>query len=113
MHELDITKRMLDLVLQQAEEAGARKVENINLVIGEMTGVVDENVRFYFHQLSKETIAEGASLSFKIAPVAVQCSSCDKSFPSEEPSQICPHCGNSGVKIKFNQELVVKSIDIN
>jgi len=41
MHELAITQSMFDLVLAQAKKAGAKKVGKINLVIGEMTGVLD------------------------------------------------------------------------
>ena len=113
MHEFSITKSMLGLVLQQAEKAGAREVEKINLVIGEMTGVVDENVKFYFNLLSKGTMAERASLSLKMVPMTVQCRGCDKSFPLEESGWTCPYCGNSGVKIISGQELIVESIDIN
>ncbi|GAH53158.1 unnamed protein product [marine sediment metagenome] len=40
MHELAITQNMLDLVLEKAGEAEAKEVKRINLVIGEMTGVV-------------------------------------------------------------------------
>jgi len=113
MHEFDMTKSMLDLVLQQTEEAGAREVETINLVIGEMTGIVDENVRFYFNQLSRGTIAEGASLSFKVVPITARCSGCDKSFPLEESNWICPYCGNKDVKIISHEELIIESIEVN
>jgi len=37
VHELSITQSMLDIVLQQAEKAKAKKVTKINLIIGEMT----------------------------------------------------------------------------
>jgi len=43
MHELAITQNMLDLVLEQAKKIGAERVGKINLVIGEMSGIVDGN----------------------------------------------------------------------
>jgi len=65
MHELTITQTMLDIVLEQAKKASAKKVGAINLVIGELSGFVEESVRFYFDFLAKDTIAEGAALNFK------------------------------------------------
>ena len=59
MHELAITQSMLDLVLKEAEKAGAKEVRKINLVIGEMCGFVEECVQFYFDFLNKGTLAEG------------------------------------------------------
>ena len=53
MHELAITQSMFELVLEQAEKAKAKKVDKINLVIGEMTGVVGDCVQFYFNFLSQ------------------------------------------------------------
>ena len=54
MHELSITQSMLEIVLKQAEQAHAKKVTKINLVIGEMTGVVSDSVQFYLDFLTKE-----------------------------------------------------------
>ncbi len=112
MHELAITQSMLDVVLEQAQKANARRVEKINLIIGEMTGVVDECVRFYFDLLSKGTIAEGATLSFKMVPTTARCRRCDKSFELKEFDWVCPHCSNKSMEIIAGQELFVESIEV-
>ena len=59
MHELSITQSIMDVVLVEAEKAGAKEVKKINLVIGEMSGIVEQSVQFYFDFLNKETVAEG------------------------------------------------------
>lgn len=112
MHELAITQSMLDLVLEEAEKAGAKKVAGIKLVIGEMSGVVDECVQFYFDLLSKDTIAEGAHLSFKIVPPAARCRNCNKLFELKEFDWTCPNCGGSEVEIVAGKELYVESIEV-
>ena len=112
MHELAITQSMLDLVLEQAKKAEAKEVERVNLVVGEMTGVVDECVQFYFTLLSKGTIAEGAALSFKMVPATARCRGCDKSFQPKEFDWACPHCGNHSVEIIAGRELFVESIEV-
>lgn len=112
MHELAITQSMLDLVLEQAEKAGAKKVGKIDLVIGEMTGVVDECVQFYFDFLSKGTIADGAALSFTMVPTMARCQGCDKSFELKEFDWACPYCQGNSMAIIAGQELFLESIEV-
>ncbi|MGD9116260.1 MAG: hydrogenase maturation nickel metallochaperone HypA [Dehalococcoidia bacterium] len=113
MHELSITQSMLDLVLEQTKNAGAKEVGKINLVIGEMTGVVDRSVRFYFDFLSKGTAAEGAELHFEVVPTTARCHSCWKDFALGEFDWTCPHCRGNNIEIVGGKELFVESIEVN
>ena len=113
MHELSITQSMLDLVLKQAEEAGAEKIGKITLVIGEMTGVVARSVRFYFGFLSKGTPAEKAELDFKVVPTTARCQSCGKEFELGEFDWTCPRCQSNNIEITGGKELFVESIEVD
>ena len=112
MHELAITQSMFDLVLEQAEKAEAKKVGKINLVIGEMTGVVGDCVQFYFDFISKGTPAEGAALSFMMVPTKAQCQGCDKTFDLKEFDWTCPYCGGNSLQIVAGKELFEESIEV-
>ncbi|MDH5696028.1 MAG: hydrogenase maturation nickel metallochaperone HypA [Dehalococcoidia bacterium] len=112
MHELAITQSMLDLVLEQAGKAEAKEVGKINLVIGEMTGVVGECVQFYFDFISKGTLAEGAELSFTVVPTTARCRGCDKSFELKEFDWTCPYCQGNNMEIVAGKELFVESIEV-
>jgi hydrogenase nickel incorporation protein HypA/HybF len=112
MHELSITQSMLDLVLEQAEKAEAKSVGKINLVIGEMTGVVEQSVQFYFDFLSKGTPAEGAALAFKVIPTTARCRGCDKNFELKEFDWTCPYCQDNNMEIVAGKELFVESIEV-
>ena len=113
MHELAITKSMLDIVLNEAEKAGAKEVRIINLVNGEMTGFVEDSVQFYFDFLSKGTPAEGANLSFIVVSIKAQCRNCGKPFEPKESNWICPDCGSNGLDITSGKELFVESIEVD
>ena len=113
MHELSITQSMLDLVVEQARQAGARKVNTINLVIGGMTGVVGDSVRFYMDFLSKETIAEGSVLNIKNIKAQARCRECCEEFDIDEFQWQCPVCGNTGIEIIRGTELSVESIEVD
>jgi hydrogenase nickel incorporation protein HypA/HybF len=112
MHELAITQSMLDLVLERAEKAKAKRVGKINLVIGEMTGVVSDCVRFYFDFLSKGTPADGAALDFSLVATRAKCRDCGKIFTVEEFDWTCPRCGGNNMEIVAGKELFVESIEV-
>ena len=112
MHELAITQSMFELVLEQAKKARAKKVEKINLVIGEMTGVVGDCVQFYFDFLSQGSLAEGAALSFTMTPPKAKCRDCGKTFELKEFEWTCPHCQGINMEITGGKELFVESIEV-
>jgi hydrogenase nickel incorporation protein HypA/HybF len=103
---------MLNLVLEQAEKAKAKRVGKIRLVIGEMTGVVSECVQFYFDFLSKGTPAEGAALAIKAVPTQAKCRECGKVFELEEFDWTCPNCRGNNIEILSGKELFVESIEV-
>jgi hydrogenase nickel incorporation protein HypA/HybF len=112
MHELAITQSMFGIVLKQAEQSKAKKVTKINLVIGEMTGVVEDCVQFYMDILSKGTIAEGVKVVVKSVTPTARCRSCDKMFPVKEMEWKCPQCGSINLEINGGKELFVESIEV-
>ena len=113
MHELSVTRSMLDIVLEQANKAEAREVTSVNLIIGEMTGVVGDCVQFYFSLLSKGTIAENAVLNCEMVPPSARCRTCKKTFQPAQYDWTCPHCGNMGMDIEAGNELFVESIEVD
>ena len=112
MHELAITRSMLEIILQQAKQAHAKKVTKINLVIGEMTGVVSDSVQFYLDFLTKNTIAEGAAVSVTMVLSQAKCRTCNQTFKLEEFDWTCPHCQGNIVDVISGKELIVESIEV-
>ncbi len=118
MHELAITQSMLNLALEYAKRAGAQRITHINLVIGEMSGVVDESVQFYFDFVSKDTLAEGAQLVFEWQPARIRCRACGHEFALEvgarlpRPYWACPVCQALGGEVVAGRELYMDSIEV-
>jgi hydrogenase nickel incorporation protein HypA/HybF len=113
MHELAITQSMFDIVLKQAEQVQAKKVTKINLVIGEMTGVVSESVQFYLDFLTKDTVAEGAVVSIKMVSPKALCINCKQTFELKPFDWTCPNCKGNGVEIISGKELFLESIEVD
>jgi len=113
MHELAITQSVLNISLEQAKTVKATRISQINLVIGEMSSIVGDCVQFYFDFFSKDTIAEGAVLSFQRVPTRMRCRNCDTVFQLSESGWTCPHCNQWVAEILSGQELYVDSIEVS
>jgi hydrogenase nickel incorporation protein HypA/HybF len=113
MHELSITQSMLDVVLEHAQRAGAKDVVRIDLRIGQMSGIVDESIQFYFDFISRDTLAEGARLVIHHVPARFSCLSCSTEFEPGERDWVCPNCGATGGRIVAGQEMAVESIEVD
>ena len=112
MHELGVTQNILQIALEHAEKAGARKICCINLMIGALSGIIHESVQFYFDFVSKETMAEGAHLVFKKLPVSFRCPSCGKEFALHGDEWACPACQSPGPEILTGREFFMESIEV-
>jgi hydrogenase nickel incorporation protein HypA/HybF len=112
MHEFGITENIVNIALEKANEAQARKVIQINLVIGEMSGFVPDCIQFYFDSLSKDTIAEGAVLHFELVPAQLHCRTCSTIFHPQDTLWYCPKCQGQSVEISKGRELYIESMDV-
>ncbi len=113
MHELSITQSVLDIVLRHAMQSNAQRILGINLVIGELTGFVDDSIQFYFDFMSKDTLAQGAELNFERIPARVRCHICGAEYaPPDSRLWACPECEALGGEIVSGREFSVASIEI-
>ncbi len=113
MHELAITQRILEIALEHAGRAGARRIVAIHLVVGDLSSVVDDSVQFYFDHLSPGTPAEGASLHFTRLPARYRCRTCGEEFiPERGLVWQCPACRGWEVEIVQGREFYLESIEV-
>jgi hydrogenase nickel incorporation protein HypA/HybF len=113
MHEMAVTQSLLDIVLKEAAAAGARKVNAINLVIGELSGLVDDSIQFYFDFMTKGTIAEGSKLNFKRVPAKMKCRACGEEFSTAPDEWICPKCSQWQAEVIAGKEFYIDSIEVD
>jgi len=119
MHEFSVTSQILQSVLAEAKNRGAKKVTEVHLVIGKLTFLGLEQVRFAYEALTKGTIMEGSKLIIEEQEGAVKCNHCgyEGGFKYEDdpmyhvpiPTLKCPQCG-SVVSIVVGKECTIKSI---
>jgi hydrogenase nickel incorporation protein HypA/HybF len=112
MHEMSVTKNLLDLVLEEANKASASRVTKVNVVLGEMTGIIDHYVQANFELLSKNTLAENAKLSFQSIPRQARCRNCNQEYRPSDLTWTCPKCQSTEIEITGGSELYVESIEV-
>lgn len=112
MHELADTQRVLEVALQHARAAGARRITNVHLVIGHEAHIADESVQFYWNEISKGTLADGSRLHFRYVPAEVECLECHQRHVLTEHDLACPACGSFQLQFVAGEEFYVEAIDV-
>lgn len=113
MHEYAVTKGLLNIVLEEARKAGAEKVVEIRLVIGDLSTVIDDSVQMYFDIMSQGTVAQGAKLIFKRIQSEFCCKSCGNKYNKPKTGFACPLCGGDGVPTGVGKEFYIESIEVD
>ena len=113
MHELPATQSILEIALRHAEQANAKKITDIHLIIGELATMVDDSIQFYWDIIAKDTIAENATLHFRRIPAEFQCMNCFGKYHPTEGEIKCPTCGSFGAKIIAGEEFSLEAIDVD
>jgi len=112
MHELAVTENILEIASRHANQAGAKKVTSIQIVIGSLSSIVDDSVQFYWEIISKESICEGSILSFNRIPAQIQCDDCNHTFEIKGDLLGCQNCGSSRIKVISGDEFYLESIEV-
>lgn len=112
MHELSVTESILEISTRHADNAGAKRITHLYLVIGQLASIVDDSVQFYWDIISKGTIAEGAELHFRRLPAKFVCLECTQQFNPGSDSFTCPSCNSDHVKVIAGDEFFMEAIDI-
>lgn len=113
MHELPVTRGMLEVALDAAREEGAEKILAVDVVIGELTSFVDDAVQFYFDVIAEDTLAEDARLRFRREQARVTCHDCGAVHRTGPPLRpTCPECGSLALEVDGGRDFYVESIEV-
>lgn len=113
MHEYAVTESMLEIIQVEAGQAGASHVSEVTVVLGELSTFVDKSIEFYFSELSRGTVAEGARLVFQSVEARAGCLQCGSSFRPRQAVFACPQCGSPAVELQQGREIYIDSIDVD
>ena len=113
MHEMTIAMNIVDIICQKANDEKAVKVNIVELVIGELSGIMINSLEFCFEAACKNTIADGAELKINIINAEAFCKSCNKNFSIESDFSPCPTCNDFNFELIKGKEFSIKSFNID
>lgn len=111
MHEFSLMESILATVEEAAKSAGAMKVLEVDLKIGELTQVVEEAMDFAFEALSEGTVCEGAELHIDFIKPRSRCMDCNCEFEHDVFHRKCPECGSAYTTIVAGREMYIDKIE--
>jgi len=111
MHESQLARRVLDVVLARAREAGAGRVLTVHGRLGEMEALSADALAFHFRALARGTTAEDADLAIRLTHVEARCRGCSRTYLPDHVL-ICPACGSTDGELLDEVGLVVESLEV-
>lgn len=112
MHEIGIMQQTLDIAIAQAKEKNSQQISSIEMNIGKLSGVFPQALEFAFALITKDTIAENATLKINPIPVSCYCNHCQTKFHPQEWLFECPQCHQFSNKILQGKEIELISVEI-
>lgn len=112
VHELSIVEALIEQVEDEVARAGLDgPVVQLDLVIGRLSGVHPDSIRFAFEMLAPGTRLEGAQLQIAEPRPRCCCRGCSAQVEVEELVAACPQCGSRDIALEGGQELLLESIE--
>lgn len=109
MHELSIVQGVVDICEQHA---GGRRILEVTLEIGALSGVVPEALEFCFEAATRETLLEGARLVIDRIPATGHCGVCGTVAAMKTFFDSCPSCGAPALTLRSGEEMRVKDLEV-
>jgi hydrogenase nickel incorporation protein HypA/HybF len=110
MHEMSLAEGILQIVEDTAAKQGFRRVTEVRLEIGALSGVEVEALNFCLDVVFKDSVAEGARLVLERLPGQGWCLTCSQAVEISALYDACPNCGGYQVQATGGTEMRVKDL---
>jgi len=112
MHELALAKGIIDIVRSESKKQGFSRVLEINLKIGEFSGIIPECLEEFFPIAAKGSPAEGARLVNELVKASFSCPDCGHEGAADRKRHCCESCGSERIKMISGREFYVESLKV-
>ncbi len=109
MHEFSLTQNLLETALKSAN---SKRIVSVNLLIGPFCDEREKSIQFYWRDLAKGTLGEGAQLHFQHVKADMKCLGCGGTFNPEDGASLCAYCQSDRSQPLNSDEVQIESIDV-
>ena len=110
MHEMSIAEGILQIVEDAAGQQGFKRVTEVRLEIGALSGVEVEALSFCLEVVLKGSVADGARVELERLAGRGYCLGCGETVPVNALYDACPKCGSYQVQATGGTEMRVKDL---
>jgi hydrogenase nickel incorporation protein HypA/HybF len=113
MHEFSLVLNIIDIVTEYAVKENAKEVKEVEIEVGELSGVVYDALEFAVQMAVKGTIMENSAVHIQVIKGLARCTDCLHEYETDSLFKPCPNCNACAPDIVRGKELRVKSIVID
>lgn len=110
MHEAAMAQNLVEAILQEARNYGARPVR-ARMSCGMLGGVNDDALSFAFEAVARGTPCEGMALQIEHKPLQARCRTCGGVFVVDLSGPRCPDCGTEDFELLPDAPLLLEQIE--
>lgn len=112
MHEMGLVFRIIDMTVEHAKKMNARKITKVEIVLGDLSGVMYESLVFSFYTAIKGTMLADAEIVIERVRGRGRCNACGKEFEVVNLHEVCPACTAPHPQIVQGKQFQLKSISV-
>lgn len=112
MHELALSRDLVELIDQETVARGAERVVHVVLEIGILSHVDPHAMSFGFEAATKGSRADGATLEITTPPGEAWCMDCAETVSITRRGDGCPLCGGHKLMVTGGEEMRLKEMEI-
>jgi hydrogenase nickel incorporation protein HypA/HybF len=112
MHEMSLSRGIVDLIEDAARRDGFSTVRTVWLEIGKLASVETQSLRFCFDVATRGSCADGARLEIVSTPGQAWCLACSRPIAIDSALADCPLCGSGQVQVTGGMDMRVKELEV-
>lgn len=110
VHETSLVRRLIEMVVREAERLEGEGVSVVRVEVGALSGVEPMLVQLAYDQLTPGSRLAGSRLEIEVVPLRARCAQCGV-FEVPQFHFTCPRCGNSRTVVVSGEEFRLVSFD--
>ncbi|PLX92110.1 MAG: hydrogenase maturation nickel metallochaperone HypA [Desulfuromonas sp.] len=112
MHELGITRSIVEIAEENARRQGAQRVLSVTIEIGDLAGVIPDSVAFCYEVCCEGTLLAGSELLIRQVKGKGRCRDCGADIDLDTTTFNCSTCGSYALERLQGEELRVIEMEI-
>jgi hydrogenase nickel incorporation protein HypA/HybF len=112
MHELSLCETILSILDDSAQKEQFSRVLSIHLLLGDLSCVEPQALRFCFDAIKSGTIAQQASLIIEHVPGRARCKACGRDVVIQSYIDNCSFCQHIDLDVVDGDQMQIKFLEV-